>query len=120
MAASPEREAAIFMFTGILRLFRSQACGFIRALLLVLPLKLIDAARSIDQLLLAREKRVAAGADFNTDVGLVRGSGAKRVSARADHVHLIVCGVYSGFHGYTSGDFLGKLHITTVLISGRK
>src|ERR1035437_2049690 len=35
------------------------------------------------------------------------------MSACADHVHLIVRGVDSSFHGLTSGNFLGNFHITT-------
>src|SRR4051794_16136117 len=100
-------------------LFCGQAGGLLGSLGLVLPLKLIDASGGIDQLLLTREERVAARADFDADVSLVRGSGAERMTARADYVYLVVCGVDSSFHGFTSGNFLGKLHLTTGLGAGR-
>ena len=45
-----------------------------------------DLAGRVKQLLLARKERVAARANFNADVALVRRAGFKRMTARADHV----------------------------------
>jgi hypothetical protein len=95
-----------------LLLFGGETGGLLGTLSLVLSLEFIDASGGIDQLLLTGEKRVAAGANFDADVVFIGGSCTERMSARADYVHLIVCGVDSSFHGLTSGDFLGKLHLT--------
>jgi hypothetical protein len=94
-----------------------QAGGLFGALLLILLLELVDAAGGIDQLLLSGKERVAVRADFDADVVLVGGSCAERMSARADHVHLIVGRVNSSFHWFTSGNFLGNLHVNTRLRS---
>src|ERR1017187_5105809 len=64
----------------------------------VLPLETVDTAGGIHQLLLAREERVAGGADFHADVAFVRRLGLERVAAGANHVHRGISGVNSGFH----------------------
>src|SRR5215470_9424563 len=56
----------------------------------VLPAETLNASGGVHQLLLAREKRVAIGADFQVDVALVGGAGGKRVSACTVHAHFFV------------------------------
>jgi hypothetical protein len=82
---------------------RCQAIGLFGALPGVFLFETIDAAGRIHKLLFAREERVAARADFDADVAFVGGSSFERVSARADHIHLVIGRVNSSFH-----DFLGK------------
>ena len=69
--------------------------------LLIFLLETIDAAFGVNQLLLPGKKRVATGADFNTDVAFVRRAGAEFVSAGASHIHFFVGGVDTRFHGET-------------------
>lgn len=59
----------------------------------VLAAEALDAARGVDQLLLAGEKRVAVGADFGVDVAFVGGAGGEVVAAGADDANLVVIGV---------------------------
>ena len=69
--------------------------GFIGVLLL----EALDAARGIDQLLLAGKERVAIGADFDADhFAFERGAGLKRIAAGAMHLHGMVIGMDSFFH----------------------
>jgi len=65
---------------------------------LILLLKLIDAARGVNQLLAAGEERVAVGANFNADVALMRRARLKHVSTGADYIELVISGVNSSFH----------------------
>src|SRR5258708_859037 len=67
--------------------------------LLILLLEAVHAAFGVDQLLPAREERVAVGADFHADVAFVRGAGPKRVAAGAGDADFQVGGMNSGFHG---------------------
>ena len=50
----------------------------------------LDAARSVDQLLLAGEIGVAAGADFNMDVTLMRGARGEAAATGALHTDFVV------------------------------
>ena len=66
---------------------------------LILLLKTIDATGGVDQLLPAREERVARRADFHADIALVRSAGFERIAAGANDVRLIIDRVNSSFHG---------------------
>jgi len=88
---------------------------------LVLPLEAVDTAGGIHQLLLAREERVAGGADFHADVAFVRRLSLERVAAGANHVHRSISGMNSSFH-FCGGDpfetfSIAKLE-TPVAVSG--
>ena len=69
----------------------------------VLLAELVDATAGVDDLLLARVERVAAGADFDLQVMTQRGAGNEAVTAAADHVDLFVFGMDAVFHGAVSG-----------------
>src|SRR5579863_253767 len=58
--------------------------------LCVLAAEALDAAGGVHQLLLAGEKGMAGGADFNTDVALMGRPGHKCVATRAMHAHFVV------------------------------
>jgi hypothetical protein len=58
----------------------------------------VDAAFGIYQLLPAGEKRMAARADFHTEVALVGGARFEGAAAGAGHVNFVVGGMNSGFH----------------------
>src|ERR1019366_6165255 len=49
-----------------------------------------DAARGVDQLLLAGKERVAGSADFDDEVALVRGAGVELVATGALNVNSVV------------------------------
>jgi hypothetical protein len=83
--------------TGLLRLGGLQFLA--RALFGVLAFELVDAAGGVDQLLLAREERVAARADFDVNVGFIRSSGGEDRAAGALHGSLFVLWMNSRFHG---------------------
>jgi hypothetical protein len=57
--------------------------GFAGVRLGELAAEALDATCGVDQLLLAGEKRVAGGADFEDDVAFVRGAGLKVIAAGA-------------------------------------
>jgi len=62
-------------------------------------LKAFHSARTIDQFLLAREKRMATGTDFDVqDVAFVSGAGCERASARADHSDFVIIGMNVFLH----------------------
>src|SRR5512138_998731 len=64
---------------------------------LVLFLELFDAASGVDQLLLAREVRMAGGADVHADFRLRR-SGLELVPTRTGHKDLVVLRMDLIFH----------------------
>jgi hypothetical protein len=66
--------------------------------LLVFFPEALDAPRRVDELLLAREKRVALGTDFHGNV-LPGGSGGERRAAVARDLGFPVGGVDTVFHG---------------------
>src|ERR1039458_6991485 len=72
---------------------------------LVLPLKPLDAAGGIDELLLACKKRVTRGADFHTDIALVRGARLERVATGASDVDLVISGVNTDLHGQSFREY---------------
>src|SRR4051794_8539838 len=83
-------------FLALCRFFGGLAArGGLRAVLLVEPL---DTALGVEQLLLAREERVAARADFEVQFGLGR-PGLPRGAARAADVNGVVLRVNGFFHG---------------------
>ena len=71
----------------------------------VLAAEALDAARGVNQLLLAGEERVAIRADFQVDIALVGGSRSKAVPAGAHDAYLVVSGMDLLFHCKT---FLGS------------
>src|SRR5688572_3204552 len=77
---------------GLLRRLPLLRC--LHAELLVEPL---DAALGVDQLLPAREERVAGGADFEMQIRLGRAR-LERVAARTAHLDLFVLGVNPFLH----------------------
>ena len=66
-----------------------------------LLLEAIDAALSIDQLLLTREEGMAGGANFQPDVPLVRGTGFEAAPASASDFYGVIGGVNSSFHDFS-------------------
>src|SRR5262249_10814362 len=58
----------------------------------------LNPASCIHQLLLAGEERMAAGANFNMNIALVRGARSKAVSASAHYAHFVISGMDSCFH----------------------
>src|SRR5690606_28174154 len=69
----------------------------LRGLLLVAAAEALDAAGGVDDALLAREERVAHGADLDADLRL-RGARRPRSTAGAVHGGLDVLGMDFGFH----------------------
>ena len=63
---------------------------------------ILDAACRIDELLLAREKRVAGGADADLDVAL-GGAGVINSAAGATDRGLVIVGMNICFHGFGKG-----------------
>ena len=60
-----------------------------------------DAAGSVDQFLLTREKRMAVGADFDIQpVPFDRGTGLEIVSTGAMNGYGMIVGVDTGFHAF--------------------
>ena len=58
-----------------------------------------DAARGVDQLLLASEERMAIGADFDTQhIAFNCRASLKRIPAGAVHRNGMIVGVNTGFH----------------------
>ena len=92
------------------RLHRFENCPkklgafFVRACLhaCVSTRELLDAARGIDELLFAREERMAGRADADLDVALRRAGVIDR-AARAANVGLMVVGMNICFHGFGKG-----------------
>jgi hypothetical protein len=66
----------------------------------VLAIKPLDAARGVDQLLLAREERVAVRTDLEPDLGLRR-PGFPRMTTGAMHVSVLVFRMDIGLHDVT-------------------
>jgi hypothetical protein len=67
----------------------------------VFPIEAFDAACGVEQLLLAREKWVAIGANFDAQhIALHCGLGLERMSASAVNVNFVVIGMDAGFHCY--------------------
>ena len=65
--------------------------------------ELIDSAACINQLLPAREKRVAFAANIHLhDVALLRGARLERGAAGTRHGDLVIIGMYIRSHAYTS------------------
>ena len=58
----------------------------------------VNASRSVNQLLLAGEKRVASGADFNVQVAFFGGACLKSFAAGAGNGYLGISWMYLWFH----------------------
>jgi len=71
-------------------------------LLAVALVEAVDAARRVNQLLLAREERVALRADFDVDVALLRRARLERAAAGAVDVRRVVVGMNSLLHFVSS------------------
>src|SRR6516162_6802510 len=74
----------------------------------VLLLKPVDPSGRIYQLLSASKERVAGGADFHADIAFVRGARFKGMSAGADDVNFVVCGVNTCLHDVKGESFPNK------------
>ena len=72
----------------------------LRLALLVLAVEALDTASGVEYLLLAREERVAVGADFNVNVALVRAAGQKVMTASALHADFVIGRVSLCLHGF--------------------
>ena len=66
----------------------------------VLAAEALDASGSIDQLLLAREERVAVGTDFYVDVAVVRGTRSEAVATGTDNIDVVVIRMDSSFRHF--------------------
>src|SRR2546423_1808537 len=71
-------------------------------LLAVALVEAVNAARRVNQLLLAREERVALRADFDVDVALLRRARLERAAAGAVDVRRVVVGMNSLLHFVSS------------------
>src|SRR5438045_5506018 len=71
-------------------------------LLAVALVEAVNAARRVNQLLLAREERVALRADFDVDVALLRRARLERAAAGAVDVRRVVVGMDSLLHFVSS------------------
>jgi len=71
----------------------------LRRVLGVLAAEALHAAGGIHQLLLAGEKWMAGGADFNADIALMCGAGNKGIAAGAVHADFAISGMNGCFHG---------------------
>src|SRR5205809_378901 len=84
------------------RLLRRSRFGLLwrgfRLLLAITLVEAINATGSVHELLLAREERVAFGADFHVQLVLARRARGKRVATRALHLDFVIFRVNSLFH----------------------
>src|SRR4030095_14063395 len=79
----------------VISLFGSR--GF-RGLLGVAPVETIDAARSIDQLLLTGKERMAGRTNFHVQVVFAGGTSLKGLAAGAGNCDFFIFRMNSGFH----------------------
>jgi hypothetical protein len=70
--------------------------------------ELLDTTGRIDNLLLARIKRVTRGTDFNMQRLVHRGTGGEAIAATARHSNFVVLGVNACFHFALPGSEPGK------------
>lgn len=78
---------------------RERSLLLLRCSIGVFALETFDAARCVNQLLLAREEWVAARTDFHAyQLAFVRRPRLKRAPARAVHFYCVVIRMYSFFH----------------------
>jgi hypothetical protein len=82
----------------LLRGFVSGHFGLGGIALGVLAAETFNATRGIQQLLLARKKRVAGSANFDVQVTLVGRPGRKTIAARAQHADFFVGWMDSSLH----------------------
>jgi hypothetical protein len=81
--------------------FRNVRRLLLRSVARVFPIEAFNAAGGVQNLLLAREKRVTVGADFNTQHRALHGGlGLKRMSASAVNGYFVVVGMDAVFHCY--------------------
>src|SRR5204863_5006205 len=59
----------------------------------------LDAASSVQQLLLAGKEGMAIGADFDVNIAFMSGAGGETMSTRAPHPYVGGCGRNSCLHG---------------------
>jgi hypothetical protein len=65
---------------------------------LVLLFEAVHASSRIDQLLFTSKERMAGGADFHSDIALVRRARFEGMAAGADDINFVVSGVNTGLH----------------------
>ena len=76
-------------------LCRGRSLGGFPAVTLV---EAINASCGIDELLFAREERVASRTDFDVQVTFLRGASLERLAARASDCYFVIFGMNSWFH----------------------
>ena len=77
-----------------------EACGLLLlGHFLVFAAEAFHATCGINQFLLAGEKRVAIGADFQADGAFMGRACRELVAARAVHGRIVICGMNSWLHG---------------------
>src|SRR6266404_3067215 len=84
-------------------------CGYRLSsrLLAITPIETIHASRRVNQLLLARKKRMASRANLNVQITFARRARLKSLAASAGHRDFLIFRMDSGFH----------LSLTLVLLS---
>ena len=65
----------------------------------ILAPEALDAARGIQQFLLAGEERMAVRTDFYVDVAAMGGAGGKAIAAGAHYANFVVSGMNGRLHG---------------------
>src|SRR5687767_2306659 len=85
----------------------------------VLAAEPLDAAGRIDELLLAREERMAVGADFHVHDFLHRGARLDHVPADTDDARVVVAGMHVLLHGRFAPSFVSNGRYDYVFISER-
>jgi hypothetical protein len=80
----------------VISLFGS--CGFRGLFFGVPPVKSIDAARSVDQLLLTGKERMAGRTNLHVQIVFAGGTGLKGLAAGAGNCDFLIFRMNSGFH----------------------
>jgi hypothetical protein len=92
----PPREFSIGSFPGLREESLVRDWRFVFAVLAVEP---FNAPGSIDEFLLASEKRVALGADLQANLTSLGGTSLEGLATGADNIHFDVFGMNLFFHG---------------------
>src|SRR5437588_13044306 len=71
---------------------------FSSRLLTITPIETIHASRGVNQLLLARKKRMASRADLNVQITFARRARLKSLAASAGHRDFLIFRMNSRFH----------------------
>ena len=83
--------------------------------------ELIDTSTGINQLLLAREERMAIAANiYFENFAFFRRTGFERSSTSASHSYFVIFGMYISLHNFTSLFFFVMLHNYTAFFYPRQ